>query len=121
MSISYTKYLLYLCVSRSNFVNASQEKFSPVSKVLHRIQNKFPWQSVSYVCQIYLSHSLLTFCSWRQGDKGDIWKSGKLTCYQSAYQMAYGGFCWFQSQAFCVLRFAGFGRDAGWGAFCRRS
>ena len=58
----------YLCISRSNFVNASQEKFSPVSKVLHRIQNKFPGSqsaTLSQLFSIFLTLWYITNKCWR--------------------------------------------------------
>ena len=92
----------YLCISRSNFVNASPEKFSPVSKVLHRIQNKFSWQSVSNILPD-ISFSLSVIAS-----------------YQCAHQMEHVAFCWFWSQAFCVLLVL-VETPASWRTFCRRS
>ena len=92
----------YLCISRSNFVNASQEKFSPVSKVLHRIQNKFPGsQSATLSHPSYILSSLL--CNILQINVGEI---------SLFFVFEYFAFGWFWSQqqlaAFCRRSWNGF-------------
>ena len=103
----YLKYLLCLWISRSNFVNASQEKFSPVSKVLHRIQNKFPDSQSATVCQIFFLHLYLAFYYWRTRTDGQCWTQWRRNSI--SVLLCFAGFWAFESS---IFRFASFGGES---------
>ena len=91
----YLKYLLCLWISRSNFVNASQEKFSPVSKVLHRIQNKFPDSQSATVCQIFVSASISSILSLKNKNRWSM-----LNTVKEKFDFCFAGF-WVEHFSFC--------------------
>ena len=93
-------YLLCLWISRSNFENASQEKFSPVSKVLHRIQNKFSDSQSATVCQIFVSASIWYFIMEEQEQEQNVEHSeGEIRFLFCSVLLAFG----LLSRAFFVL------------------
>ena len=106
----YLKYLLCLWISRSNFVNASQEKFSPVSKVLHRIQNKFPDSQSATVCQIFFLHLYLAFLLLKNKNRWSM-----LNTVKEKFDFCFAGF-WVEHFTFCQFWWRTRCR-----AFCRRS
>ena len=112
----YLKYLLCLWISRSNFVNASQEKFSPVSKVLHRIQNKFPDSQSATVCQIFVSASISSILSLKNKNRWSM-----LNTVKEKFDFCFALFCWLLGFWVEHFSFCQFWWRTRCRAFCRRS